>query len=492
MYATAVLLVVFVCGLLVFQKGRKNKFSKMPGPFSWPVLGNLPNLGSKPHKRLTDYRSKYGDVYRITMGSCPTVVLNGIKTIRQALIKQSEDFAGRPDFYSFKFIANGNSMGFSDYGPKWKMHRRIAQNALTLCANKKYNPIEEAIVAEARFLVRNLTESNGEPVDPHDEIFLSIGNIICALCFGRRYQRDDRDFVQLVKNNDEFMAFVGAGNPVDIMPWMRHFTKRSFKQFLKILDTMNNLCLKKQKEHLDTYDSAYVRDITDALIKATKDIPQSEKDSVGLTDVHILTTLQELIGAGFDTIASTLHWSLLYMITNPGYQEKVHAEIRNVFGLGKDPDYCEIDELPFTEATILETLRHSCIFPFSLPHSTTKDTTINGHFVSDNTLVFVNLWSVSHDPENFPEPEVFNPYRFLCADGQSVDRAKADLFLPFGAGKRKCPGEQLAKLELFLFYSILMQSCKFEKIPGETPKVDSKFGLTLKPLDFKVIVTPRK
>ena len=492
MYATAVLFVMFICGLLVFQKGRKPKLNKIPGPFGWPVLGNLPNLGSKPHKRLTDYRSQYGDIYQITMGSCPTVVLNGIKTIRQALIKQSEDFAGRPDFYSFKFIANGNSMGFSDYGPKWKMHRRIAQNALTLCGNKKYNPIEEAIVAEARLLVRNLIKSNGDPIDPHDEIFLSIGNIICALCFGRRYQRDDPDFVQLVKNNDEFMAFAGAGNPVDIMPWMRHFTKRSFKQFLKILDTMNNLCLKKQKEHFDTYDPSYVRDVTDALIKATKEIPQSEKDSVGLTDVHILTTLQELIGAGFDTIASTLHWSLLYMITNPEYQEKVHAEIRKVFGLEKDPDYCELSELPFTEATIFETLRHSCIFPFSLPHSTTKDTMINGHFVSDKTLVFVNLWSVSHDPENFPQPEVFNPYRFLSADGKSVDRAKIDLFLPFGAGKRKCPGEQLAKLELFLFFTILMQSCKFEKVPGENPKVDSKFGLTLKPLDFKIIVTPRK
>lgn len=491
MYATALLVVVFVCGLLFFQKNGKGRRSSLPGPFGWPVLGNLPNLGSKPHKRLTDYRFTYGDVYQITMGSCPTVVLNGIKTIRQALVKQSEDFAGRPDFYSFKFLANGNSMGFSDYGPKWKMHRKIAQNALSLCANKKYNPIEEAITSEARFLVRNLTKAGSSPIDPHNEIYLSVGNIICALCFGQRYQRDDPDFLQLVKNNDEFMAFVGAGNPVDIMPWMRHFTKRSFKQFLRILDTMNNLCLKKQKEHFDTYDPSYVRDITDALIKSTREIPQKEKDSVGLTDEHILTTLQELIGAGFDTIACTLQWSILYLISYPEYQEKVHLEIRNTFGLNKDPDYCELSDLPFTEATILEILRHSCIFPFSLPHSTTKDTMLNGHFVREKTLVFINLWSVSHDPEIFPDPEVFNPHRFLNDDGKSVDRVKADLFLPFGAGKRKCPGEQLAKMELFLFFTILMQSCKFEKVPGENPVVDSKFGLTLKPLDFNVVVTPR-
>ena len=491
MYATCFLFVMFICGLLVYQKKGKKQRRNIPGPYGWPVLGNLPNLGSKPHKRLAEYRSKYGDVYQITMGSCPTIVLNGIATIKQALVKQREDFAGRPDFYSFKFIANGNSMGFSDYGPKWKMHRKIAQNALTLCANKKYNPIEESIIAEARFLVQNLLKSDGSPTDPHNEIYLSVGNIICALCFGRRYQRDDPDFVQLVKNNDEFMAFVGAGNPVDIMPWMRHFTKRSFKQFLKILDTMTNLCVKKQNEHIVTYDPSYVRDITDALIKATKEIPQVDKDSVGLTDEHILTTLQELIGAGFDTIASTLQWAILYMISYPDYQEKVHTEIRNAFGLHKDPDFGELFDLPFTEATILETMRHSCIFPFSLPHSTTRDTVINGYSVNEKTLVFINLWSVSHDPEIFPNPEMFNPHRFLSDDGKCVDRAVVDLFLPFGIGKRKCPGEQLAKLELFLFFVTLMQKCRFEKVPGQHPKVDSKFGLTLKPLDFNVIVTPR-
>ncbi|XP_045194438.2 cytochrome P450 1A1-like [Mercenaria mercenaria] len=491
MYATAVLMVVFVLGLVVLGKRRAKIASSAPGPLGWPVIGNLPQLGRKPHKVLTDLRERYGDVYQIRMGSCPTVVLNGVKTIRQALVKQSEDFAGRPDFYSFKFIANGNSMGFSDYGARWKMHRRIAQNALALCANKKYNPIEEAIVSEAKFLVQNLLKSGERPVDPHNEIYLSVGNIICALCFGKRYRRDDPDFLQLIKNNDEFMAFAGAGNPVDIMPWMRHFTKRSFKQFLMILDTMNNLCLKKQREHLDTYDPAYVRDITDALIKATEETTNAEKVSVGLTDEHIMTTLQELIGAGFDTIASTLQWSILYLMTNPEWQEKVHQEIHTTYGSDKDPDVADLSELPYTEATILETMRHSCIFPFALPHSTTKDTHLNGHFIKEKTLVFVNLWSVSHDPEYFNEPELYNPSRFLDTSGTRVDRSKLDFFLPFGTGKRKCPGEQLAKMELFLFFTILVQKCKFEVVPGEHPVVDSKYGLTLKPLDFNVIVRER-
>ncbi|WAR28721.1 CP1A1-like protein [Mya arenaria] len=492
MYTTAVLILVFIMAVCAVKGRSKNSSCSAPGPTGVPILGNLLQLGRKPHLTLTSFRQKYGDVYQITMGSYPTVVLNGLRAVKHALVKQAEDFAGRPDFYSFRYIANGKSMGFSDYGAKWKLHRKIAQNALALCANRKYNPIEEAIVAEARLLALNLQKSDGAPVDPHNEIYLSVGNIICALCFGERYRRDDPDFQQLVKNNDEFMAFVGAGNPVDIMPWMRHFTKRSFRQFLRILETMDGLCLKKQREHLATYDSARVRDITDALIMATEETPKDDKKATGLTDEHIMTTLQELIGAGFDTIASTLQWSILYMITNRQWQELVHSEIHNLYGVDSTPNFHDMSELPLTEATILETMRHSCIFPFALPHSTTSDTEIGGHFVKNKTLVFVNLWSVSHDPEYFPEPDVFNPKRFLNDTCTKVDRSKAELFLPFGVGKRRCPGEILAKMELFLFFTVLFQTCKFSVVDGETPIVDSKYGLTLKPMNFNVLVSKRQ
>lgn len=214
MYATAVLLVCFVMAVFLVKGKSRKSTSTAPGPAGVPLLGNLLQLGRKPHVTLTSFRETYGDVYQITMGSCPTIVLNGIRTIKQALVKQGDDFAGRPDFYSFRFIASGKSMGFSDYGARWKMHRKIAQNALAQCANRKCNPIEEAIVAEARFLASNLLKSGGQPVNPHTEIYLSVGNIICALCFGKRYKRDDPDFLQLVKNNDEFMAFAGAGKQV--------------------------------------------------------------------------------------------------------------------------------------------------------------------------------------------------------------------------------------------------------------------------------------
>ncbi|XP_064639839.1 cytochrome P450 1A1-like [Lineus longissimus] len=465
-----------------------------PGPYGVPVLGNLLQLGREPHKTLTAYRKTYGNVYQLTLGSRPTVVLNGYDTVRKALVKQADDFAGRPDFYSFNFIANGKSMGFGDLSPRWRMHRKIAQNALGMFANKKQNPIEDNILDEAKLLVSNLvalgSSSDGTtvPVDPHNEVYLSVGNIICAMCFGERYQRDDPDFLHLVKMNDEFMRFAGAGNPVDIMPWMRHFTKGSFKRFIGILNTMDNFCLKKRQEHLDTYIPGELRDITDALIRIVQETPEEEKAAVGLTDEHILTTVQEMIGAGFDTISTTIMWAILFMAAHQDFQQKVQKEIDQVIGKGRFPSADDIQSLPFTEACIIETMRHSCIFPFALPHATTCDTSLDGIYIPDKTLIFVNLWSVNHDENVFPEPEKFNPYRFLKPDGSVVDKLS---FFPYGCGKRKCPGELLARLEVFMFFTTLLQRCTFKPVDGDTIKLNSKYGLTLKPNDYKVIVSQR-
>ncbi len=464
-----------------------------PGPKGWPVIGNLPQLGKTPHIALTALRDKYGDVFKIQLGSRHTVVLNGLAVIKQALVKQGEDFAGRPNFYTFNFIANGKSMGFGDYGPLWKAHRKIAQNALSTFVNDKNNPMELALQEEASVLIDSLCNAGKEAVNPHTEIYLSVGNIICTLCFGKRYHREDEDFLKLVKMNDEFMAYVGAGNPVDIMPWMRHFTKRSFNGFLRILHTMDTFCLKKRIEHLDTYDADEIRDVTDALIKASQEIDEEEKIRIGLTDEHILVTIQELIGAGFDTIATTLQWAALFMATHPQHQEQVQQEIDQIIGHDRLPSTHDAGTMPFTEAVILEIMRHSCIFPFALPHATTCDTYLNGFFIPNKTLIFVNLWSVTRDQKMFPDPEVFDPYRFVNKTGSTLTLQKEamDNLLPYCVGRRRCPGEQLGRWEIFVFFTSLLQRCKLETLPGLKYTLKAKYGLTLKPQDFKIKVTPR-
>ena len=494
---TAVLLVA-TCYLVSFYMRRGTPcpnvpkgYTSPPGPRGLPVIGNLHQLGTTPHLQLTALWRRYGHVYSLQMGAWPTVVLNGLDTIRRALVKQAEDFAGRPDFYTFRYIGNGKSMGFGDYGPRWKMHRKIAQNALGLFVNDRHHPMEDAILGEARTLVGKLQTLGSDcPVDPHQEIYLSVGSIICVTCFGRQYKRDDEEFVRLIQMNDEFMAYAGAGNPVDVLPWTRHLTKRSFQSFVGILRAMDDFCDKKHAEHMKTYDPSRMRDVTDALIQSTKAVKDSDKAAVGLTDSHILTTVQEIIAAGFDTIATTLHWAVLFMITHPEAQKRAQKEIDDLVGKERSPRVKDMGSLPYTEACVYETLRHSCIFPLGLPHSTTTDTLFGDFFIPDKTLVFTNLWSITRDPSVFPEPELFKPERFLTPAGQ-LDRSVVEHFLPFSAGRRRCPGEPLARMEIFLFFTSLIHKCHLEPVPGTQYSLQSKFGLTLKPRDFKLKVTPR-
>ncbi|XP_046549849.1 cytochrome P450 1A1-like [Haliotis rubra] len=171
-------------------------------------------------------------------------------------------------------------------------------------------------------------------------------------------------------------------------------------------------CVKKQKEHLDTYDPAVARDVTDLLIRALQETPDEEKEAV--------------------------------------VQELVHVALTGTLDLE------DMNNLPFMEACLVEMMCHSCIFPFALPHSKTKDTSLKNYHIPNKTLIFVNMWSVSHDKDLFPDPDRFDPYRFLDDTGRRIDKAKTEFFLPFGVDRRRCPGEQLAKIELFLFFATMM------------------------------------
>ena len=181
------------------------------------------------------------------------------------------------------------------------------------------------------------------------------------------------------------------------------------------------------------------------------------------------------------------------MATHPEVQQRVQEEIDDVIGGHVMPESRHVGSLPYTEAVIYEIMRHSCIFPFALPHSTTKDTSIAGYHIPDKTLVFVNLYSVTRDESKFPEPEKFDPWRFLEGENGNLNLRKSalDNFFPFGIGRRRCPGEQLGRMEIFIFFVALMQNCRVEKLEGVNYSLQPKYGLTLKPQNFKVNVLRR-
>lgn len=236
---------------------------KLPGPKPFPIIGNVLEVGSRPYLSLSAMSKRYGDVFQIQIGMRPVVVLSGIETVRQALIKQGEEFAGRPDLYSFRFINDGKSLAFStDQAGVWRARRKLAYRALRSFASlegtdPQYSCVlEEHICKEGEYLVKqlnNVMRDDGS-FDPYRHIVVSVANVICGMCFGRRYDHNDQELLRLVNLSDEFGQVVGSGNPADFMPVLRFLPSSAMKSFVDINDRFNAFVQKIVTEHYSTFN----------------------------------------------------------------------------------------------------------------------------------------------------------------------------------------------------------------------------------------------
>ncbi|XP_053479605.1 cytochrome P450 1A1 [Ictalurus furcatus] len=461
----------------------------LPGPKPLPLIGNVLELGRNPHLSLTAMSKHYGPVFQIQIGTRPVAVLGGSEVVRQALIKQGEEFSGRPDLYSFSFINDGKSLAFStDQAGVWRTRRKLAQSALRSFAiiegqSAEYScSLEEHISKEGLYLIErlhNVMEANGG-FDPFRHIVVSVANVICGICFGRRYNHDDRELLNLVNMSDEFNQVVGSGNPADFIPFLRLLPSTSMKKFVDINRRFNVFIHKIVREHYDTYDKDNIRDITDSLIDHCEDRKLDENSNLQVSDEKIVGIVNDLFGAGFDTISTALSWSVVYLVAYPEIQERLHEELKENVGMDRTPHLVDKPNLIYLEAFILEIFRHSSFLPFTIPHCTTKNTSLNGYFIPKDTCVFINQWQMNHDPELWKEPSLFNPDRFLSADGTELNKMEGEKVMLFGLGKRRCVGEVIARSEVFLFLAILIQRLKFSSMPGQIPDMTPEYGLTMK------------
>ncbi|XP_072283610.1 cytochrome P450 1B1 [Pyxicephalus adspersus] len=464
-----------------------------PGPFPWPFVGNAMQLGQLPHLTFCKMAQKYGNVFKIRLGSLDIVVLNGDSTIREALVKHSSAFAGRPNFTSFKIISGGKSMAFGGYSDIWKAHKRIAHSTLRAFSTintETTKQFEQHVISEVQDLIQVFLRlsSGGQYFYPYHECTVAIANIICALCFGKRYSHDDQEFKALVGRNDKFGQTVGAGSLVDIMPWLQAFPNpvRSLYQSFKDLNReFFDFVKSKVSQHRETYNPEITRDMSDAFIGLIDHSP-----GAGLSKDYVEGTVTDLLGAGQDTNSTALTWIILLLIKYPHIQQKLQDEIDRVVDQDRLPTSGDKTQLPYVQAFIYETLRFSSFVPITIPHSTTSNVTIDGFYIPKNTVVFVNQWSVNHDKTTWNNPHIFDPERFLDEHGQ-VDKDLTSGVMIFSVGRRRCIGDQLSMLQMFLFTTIMLHQCSFQSNPKEQLTMDCINGLSLKPLPFTVNVRPR-
>uniref|UniRef100_A0A2K5RW15 Cytochrome P450 n=1 Tax=Cebus imitator TaxID=2715852 RepID=A0A2K5RW15_CEBIM len=462
-------LTVAIFLLLVDLMHRRQRWAARypPGPMPLPGLGNLLHVDfQNTPNSFNQLRRRFGDVFSLQLAWTPVVVLNGLEAVREALVTRGEDTADRPPVPIYQVLGYGpRSQGvfMARYGLVWREQRRFCVSTLRNLRLGK-NLLEQWVTKEAACLCAAFDDYDGRPFRPNELLDKAASNVIASLTCGHRFEYDDPRFLRLLdlaqeglKEGSGFLPQVLNAIPVLLrIPWLAGKVLRSQKAFLAHLDELLN-------EHRMTWDPAQPpRDMTDAFL--------AEMEKVG---------------------AAARVGSRGGGLRVPGGMRsgRVQQEIDDVIGQARRPEMGDQVRMPYTTAVIHEVQRFGDIIPMNMPHMTSRDIEVQGFLIPKGTAIFASLSSVLKDEAIWEKPFRFHPEHFLDAQGRFV---KPEAFLPFSAGRRACLGEPLARMELFLFFTHLLQHFSFSVPTGQPrPSSSPAGGFLVYPSPYQLCAVPR-
>ncbi|XP_072041972.1 cytochrome P450 2U1-like [Amphiura filiformis] len=413
------------------------------------------------------------------------VILNSAQSVREAF--QNQYIIDRPRFT--KNIEKGED-GRAEHGvvwssgDPWRDQRRFTLSTFRSFGVGKRS-FEEQISVEVRALCEEISAFKGESFNPRKLLANAVSNIICAVIFGKRFEYSDTAFHELLVLLDRTLEIAGAGSAELLIPILRYFNLASAteKEIHSISQQLKTYFRHMIDNHQEQFDPTDLRDYIDVYLN---EIKQTEANGLSshITVNNLQATVLQLFAAGSETTNTTIRWALLYMIAHPDIQRKVQHEIDNVVGRNRLPNLSDKEHMPYTEATIMEVQRIVSIVPVGVPHCAAEDTTLNGYNIPKNAIIMSNIWAIHHDLLVWDAPDTFRPERFLDDDGLV---SQPDEYIPFSVGRRVCLGENLAKMELFIFFSHLLHRFTFRKPQGSSRLCfDGIIGATNAPHNYNI------
>ncbi|KAL7640316.1 UNVERIFIED_CONTAM: hypothetical protein RMT77_009731 [Armadillidium vulgare] len=462
---------VFLLGVILYILWNifKKPSNYPPGPWGLPLFGSIPFDLSKIEIRLEELRRKHGPVISWRIGTCLFVFLCEPKLIKEAF--QSQTFIDRPDFKAFSFIESDKKIGMVvTNGPHWHNIRRFTLRHLRDLGMGK-SKIVSAVLYEAKELVKVMKKQAGVPGPLPEALTPVVINVLWQMIASKRYELDDQEvigFERLIQKAQESSARLTIQ---DIFPWIKNILPETIFNYIikkqdysKLSDALKSNFQSMIDEHLKILDKNNPRDfIDDYLIEMDK---QKNNPDSTMSIEDLIGCIGDLFTAGLETTSMTINWIVFYLATFQHVQKKLHEEIDEVLPKGTEFTLEHKSRLPYTEAFLSEVFRYSSLASLGGFHTTRSEVNFAGYTIPKDAVVLPFLGSVHYNPKYFDSPQEFQPERFINSDGK-FETPKEGL-LPFGVGKRQCIGESLARMELFIFMTTMLQELHFSTPPNKS------------------------
>ncbi|KAL6145710.1 hypothetical protein ACLB2K_056395 [Fragaria x ananassa] len=491
--------------LFLFIRRRSNSSKELelpPGPPGWPIIGNMLDLGQMPHKTQTKLRHTFGPVIWLRIGARNTMAILSAKAATEFFKNHDISFAERSVTEGSKVLDyHKGSLALAPYGSHWRLLRRLL--TVDILTNKRINDtaairskcvdnMQKWIEEEASKLQENGTSSRG--VHLARFVFLMSFNLLGNLLLSRDLvdpnSEEGLEFFELMKG---VMETNGLANMADYFPWLRWFDpqgvkKRMKKDLAKLLELASGFVKVRLHERLLVGGEKTNKDFLDVLLEFQGNgIDEPTKISDHDINIFILMKLlmyeaQEIFLAGAETTSSTIEWAMTELLCNPETLIKAKTELRQVIGQNRKMNESDIDNLPYLQVIVKETLRLHPPVPFLIPRKAILDTKFMGYFIPINTQVFVNAYAIGRDPDVWiDEPDSFKPERFI---GSKVDyKGQHYELIPFGAGRRMCAGVPLGHKMLHLTLGSLLHQFDWalgRNVTKDTMDWNDRLGITMR------------
>ncbi|KAF7844724.1 geraniol 8-hydroxylase-like [Senna tora] len=482
-YLTLALLISFVVGSLISIFGiRNSNFSKYPpGPSPFPIIGNILELGTQPHHSLTNLSKTYGPIMTLKLGNRTTIVISSAQVAREVLQKNDQVFSSRT-------IPNAGrahdhhilSMVWMPPSAQWRVLRRVC--ATKVFSSQKLDSTQTIRQRKVQELVNHVGEccKKGEALDIGEAVFTtvlnSISNTFFSMDLGHYGSDKAQEFKHIILG---IMEEAGRPNVVDFFPILGLLDPQCVRArlntyFEKLISFFDGLIDERLRLRASEMESKGCNDVLDSLIQ----VMMEENSQVSRS--HLLHLFLDLFVAGIDTTSSTVEWAMAELLCNPEKLDKVRQELQLALNKGEEFDESHILKLPFLKAVVKETLRLHPPAPFLIPRKSEEDVELCGFVVPKNAQILINVWAMGRDSSVWENPNQFMPERFLESE---IDFKGHDFeLIPFGAGRRICPGLPLANRTVHLTLASILH-CYDWKLPNglepEDMDMSERFGITL-------------